>query len=179
MNRVRGRIGELFVLGLGIGGGAAAVFALLSAMGVVGVFASHAGDGVVHVCVHRATGQARFIMPGRTPACSSAEVQVDLSDGSPAGNLNYRVSSTETSFSTNFTPKATDAETQCMPGETAISGGSSVVDDADNPIALDYVHIGGGQLFGEPPNGYASAFSWTDPPEPQIVRVLTWVLCVS
>ena len=31
MNRVRGRIGELFVLGLGIGGGAAAVFALLSA----------------------------------------------------------------------------------------------------------------------------------------------------
>lgn len=83
----------LFALGLGVGVGMA--FAAALPFGLRGANASHLEDGVVHACVNRATGQARFIMPGRTPNCTPAEVQMDLGSGSGASDLDVRVAALE------------------------------------------------------------------------------------
>src|SRR5690606_41864400 len=71
------------VLGIVIG---AALFGggFVAAMSVMDADASHEGDGVVHACINRYTGQARFIMPGRAPNCTSTETLLELGNGGDA-----------------------------------------------------------------------------------------------
>src|SRR5690606_39852508 len=82
------------VLGIVIG---AALFGggFIAAMSVMDADASHEGDGVVHACINRYTGQARFIMPGRAPNCTPSETQVDLGNGAGAAGLEARIAALE------------------------------------------------------------------------------------
>ena len=82
------------VLGIVIG---AVLFGggFIAAMSVMDADASHEGDGVVHACINRYTGQARFIMPGRAPNCTPSETQVDLGNGAGAAGLEARIAALE------------------------------------------------------------------------------------
>ena len=71
------------------------ISAFLLATTVMNAGASHEGDGAVHVCINRFTGQARFIMPGRAPNCAPTEILLDLGGSGDTGDLEARVAALE------------------------------------------------------------------------------------
>jgi hypothetical protein len=126
------------------------------------------------------------MMPGQPPNCTASEVLVQLGSGAEAAGLEARVAALEAGptymvRTTTFeVPNATGQnlnQVDCLPGETAISGGSQVLVDGQ-PTIVSWIDIskGGGPL-GTPPTGWSDGFSYEPVQAEDVVE--TWVICVS